>query len=357
MKKLKVVVLGTGNVSSYSVKALHGRPDIEIVGVWAHPETASDMIGKDAGELRGGEGPIGVQISGDMDALIAMKPDCAVLGLNGPDLDAIGTPIAEKFLKAGINMVGTTLAGLIYPPTYPNTDSLARLEKAAAEGNASLFISGIHPGFACDYLPTAILTAANKVTHVSAFELMNYSMAPNEWEMKEGRGFGMPMDFKPMSDNSQFIINTWGPCVAYIAKALGYEVERYVTSYEKALTERDLPVGYGTIPAGTVGAVKLQVTGIINGKEAITVGSVNRMGNDVAPDWQQGAHEGMYRITVEGSPSLFCDFAIDQNDGAYGYSVVALRAINAIPYVVEAKAGVISALDLPMTEPHGAFRN
>jgi hypothetical protein len=54
VKKLRVVVLGTGNVSSYSVKAITGRPDMEIVGVWAHKETAGDWIGKDAGHCMGG---------------------------------------------------------------------------------------------------------------------------------------------------------------------------------------------------------------------------------------------------------------------------------------------------------------
>jgi hypothetical protein len=327
------------------------------VGVWAHAETAGAMIGKDAGELPGGSGPIGVTITGNMDDLIALAPDCAVLGLNGPDLDAIATPIVEKFLKAGINVVGTTLASMIYPPAYPNKQSLARLQKASAEGNASLYISGIHPGFACDHIPALLLTAANKVTHVSAFELFNYSQAPIEFEMKEGRGFGMPMDYKPKADDADFIIGTWGPCVAYIAAALGYEVERFVTRYDKVVTGRDLQVGYGIIKAGTVGAVRLQVTGIVNGKEAITVGNVNRMANDLAPEWPIGATEAMYRVTIEGSPSLFCDFNFDHNDGAYGYSVVALRAVNAIPYVVAAKSGILTSLDLPLTMPSGVFRD
>jgi hypothetical protein len=33
-----------------------------------------------------------------------------------------------------------------------------------------------------------------------------------------------------------------------------------------------------------------------------------------------------------------------------------MRVVNAIPYVVEAKPGLLSALDLPLTLPHHAFR-
>ena len=40
MKKLRVVVIGTGNVASVAIRCLKGREDVELVGVWAHKETA-----------------------------------------------------------------------------------------------------------------------------------------------------------------------------------------------------------------------------------------------------------------------------------------------------------------------------
>lgn len=62
-------------------------------------------------------------------------------------------------------------------------------------------------------------------------------------------------------------------------------MEKYKTSYEKTLTDHDLPVGYGIIPAGTVGAV-------------------NRMGADVAPEWEF-APGMVYRSAL----NLNCDFS------------------------------------------------
>ena len=50
------------------------------------------------------------------------------------------------------------------------------------------------------------------------------------------------------------------------------------------------------------------------------------------------------------------DYVYDHNDGAYGYGVVALRTLNAIPYVVDAKPGILSAIDLPLTVVKGTFR-
>lgn len=354
MKKYRVIILGTGNVSSYAVKALNKRDNMEIVGVWT-TDFAKDDIGKDAGLLRHCDGqPIGVTVTGDLDALIALKPDVAMMGLGGPNVEATAVPIACKLLRAGIDVVGTTLLRYLWPETCLFKDDVAAIEAACKEGNATFFVSGNHPGFACDYLPVAMMTSANKIESINAVEIMNYSIAPNEFEMKEGRGFGMPVEFKALSENPEFIKMTWGPCVDYIASALGYKCEDYTTSYEKAVTDHDVPVAYGTIPAGTVAAVRLTVTGIINGKPAITVGAVNRMSEDCAPDWQSGSKPGVYYITVKGEPSMSMEYSYDMSV-AYGYSIVACRALNAIPAVCAAKAGMISSYDLPFTVPTHAF--
>ena len=49
--KLRVVVIGTGNVASIAIRSLEGREDMELVGVWAHRETAAEVIGTDSGLL------------------------------------------------------------------------------------------------------------------------------------------------------------------------------------------------------------------------------------------------------------------------------------------------------------------
>jgi hypothetical protein len=144
--------------------------------------------------------------------------------------------------------------------------------------------------------------------------------------------------------------------VDFLAHALGYKLDGMKAYYEKALTDHDLPVAYGKVPAGTVGAVRMTLAGIVAGVERIFVGAVNRMAPEVAPEWEIGPRDAMYRIKIEGSPALQLDFYTDRNDGAYGYATTALRAANAIPYVCEAKAGLLTALDLPLAVPHGTLR-
>ena len=59
----RVVVWSTGGVGSIAIDAVHRRPDLELVGVWVHSQ---DKVGRDAGELAGGE-PIGVTATNDAD--------------------------------------------------------------------------------------------------------------------------------------------------------------------------------------------------------------------------------------------------------------------------------------------------
>ena len=47
MKKLRIVVIGTGQLGGIAVRTLQGREDVELVGVWGH----SKHIGLDAGLL------------------------------------------------------------------------------------------------------------------------------------------------------------------------------------------------------------------------------------------------------------------------------------------------------------------
>ena len=84
--KIKVIVIGTGNVAGVAIRCLKGREDMELVGVWAHAETAGDLIGTDSVLLDLDE-PNGVLITGDIEELYALKPDAAVMAINIMDLE------------------------------------------------------------------------------------------------------------------------------------------------------------------------------------------------------------------------------------------------------------------------------
>jgi len=70
----RVVQWTTGNVGKQSVAAIAAHPDLELIGCFAW---SPDKAGRDVGELCG-LAPIGVAATNDVDALLALKPDCVV---------------------------------------------------------------------------------------------------------------------------------------------------------------------------------------------------------------------------------------------------------------------------------------
>jgi 2,4-diaminopentanoate dehydrogenase len=142
-----------------------------------------------------------------------------------------------------------------------------------------------------------------------------------------------------------------------VADHLGAELDEVRETYEKRATDRRLEVASGVIEPGTVGAVRFETIGVVAGREAIVIEHVNRMAPDLAPDWTVPDVDGTYRITVAGDPDLACDLRVGPPGGASAAGMVAtaMRVVNAIPHVVAAPPGIVSATDLPLTLPLAAF--
>jgi 4-hydroxy-tetrahydrodipicolinate reductase len=109
----------------------------------------------------------------------------------------------------------------------------------------------------------------------------------------------------------------------------------------------------GRIEKGTCAAVRFEVQGIIDGEPVLVAAHVNRLCDDVGPDWDRlspGKTSGC-EIEVKGSPSLTCEIEPEGEDGDHntaGITGTAMRVVNAIPVVCAAEPGVVSILDLPL---------
>jgi hypothetical protein len=136
-------------------------------------------------------------------------------------------------------------------------------------------------------------------------------------------------------------------------------VERVNGSLDRELTTRDIAVAFGTIKAGTCGAVRTRAAGVVNGREAIVIEHVIRMARDVAPAWPASEFDATYRVDIEGDPDIHCVLTLGAAEGhGAGHAAMAstaMRVVNAIPYVVAAPAGLLSSLDIPTTLPRHVF--
>jgi 4-hydroxy-tetrahydrodipicolinate reductase len=102
--------------------------------------------------------------------------------------------------------------------------------------------------------------------------------------------------------------------------------------------------------------MRFEVRGMKSGRPVIVLEHVTRLRNDLAPDWPQPPGQGGYRVVLTGEPNYTLDMQMLGSDGDHntaGLKATAMRLINAIPAVVAAEPGLLTALDLPLVTGRG----
>lgn len=359
MHKIRVVVIGTGNIGGIAVRCLQGREDIDLVGVWGRTRN----IGMDAGLLDTDE-PCGAIITDSEEEIFALKPDCAVMALNVRDpLEAqrVNEVWHIKLLEAGINVVTASDGSLVFPPSHADQAYVARLQAAAVTGGSTFYANGQEPGFV-DHMAMLATTMSNTIRRITSYELFNYSMVQDRDEMAMNFGFDELPEKQAILEQPGVQLYVWGGPLINIADKLGYKVERFEELYEKRVAERDIKVAFGTIEMGKVAAIRIRTSAYVAGREAIVVEHVNRMCVDIAPEWKKADTHGCMRVEIEGDPNVAMECTIGDRSkpeelGYDGYLMTVTRIVNAIPYVCAAPPGLTNFRELPMTTPTSAFRS
>jgi 4-hydroxy-tetrahydrodipicolinate reductase len=358
----RVIQWSTGNVGYHALRCILRHPDLELAGLWVH---SPDKVGRDAGELAGLE-PVGVTATNDVDALLALDADCVSYTATADLRPNDALEDICRILAAGKNVVSTSIVSLVHQRGGDAAvqQMVERLEVACAEGGTSCFTSGIDPGFANDLLPITLMGVCERVDQVRVQEILNYATYEQPEVLFHTMGFGQSLDVTPLLLVPGVLGFAWGGAIRMMAEAVGAELDEIREVHERAALDRDIVLQYGTIGAGTQAGLRFEVQGIVGGEPRIIVEHVTRMDDAVAPEWpSQGGGQGHYRIIVTGSPSLDCTLELESEDGDHnvgGLIVTAMKVLNAIPAVVAAPPGVLSAIDLPVVTGvrlmHGAAR-
>lgn len=342
----KVIVWGTGFIGKMVIRELLAHPEYELVGVLVN---APEKDGADVGELVGGA-PVGLRATADVPATLAGPGDA--VAYFGPTAAhaAVNIENMSRALAAGKNVVDTSMTPLVYPKACP-PQMIAPLEKACRDGGTSCFTTGIDPGFANDLLPMTLMGLCGRVDRVRIQEILDYSTYPGDYTPM---GLGDPMEQKALLEEPKVLIFAWGPTVPMIADAIGVELEKIDTIWEKWATPERIEFPHGTIEPGHCAAIRFEIRGWVGGEPRIILEHCNRITNAAAPHWPRArmAENDAYRVIVEGSPNIEQETtfraALDGDPNAGGCLSTGMRAIHAIPAVCAAPPGVLSALDLPL---------
>jgi 4-hydroxy-tetrahydrodipicolinate reductase len=345
----RVIQWSTGNVGRYSLRATIGHPELELVGLWVHGEKKD---GLDAGELCGLP-PVGVSATRDADALLDLEADCVIYTATA-DLRLIeAVDDVCQILRSGKNVVSSSIVPLVHP-SHMGAEIQQRLEEACREGDASLWFSGIDPGFANDVLPLVLSGMSETWTEIRIREIVNYATYDQPEVVLGTMGFGKAMDDIPLILQPGMLSVAWGGTIRLLAEGLGVELDEIAQQHECLAAPHDLDTAMGTIAQGTRAALRFEVQGIVGGKPRLIVEHVTRMHDDLAPEWPQS--DGGYEVIVEGVPRMVCRLDMEDEHGDHavgGVVLTATRLVNAIPAVVAAESRPLTPLDLPLITGRG----
>ena len=175
----------TGNVGRRSVIAAAANPGLELVGCYAW---GADKVGRDVGELCGIE-PLGILATDDVDALLALQPDCVVYNPKWPDVDEM-----VRILEAGVNIVSTAA----FITGHSLGDGRDRIVAACERGGASDLRERHQPRVRrlLAIVSAGICDRVDSVSVLESADSTGYDSPDTELPV----GFGRPIDDPALPD-------------------------------------------------------------------------------------------------------------------------------------------------------------
>ncbi|OEJ28113.1 dihydrodipicolinate reductase [Streptomyces agglomeratus] len=346
---IPTVVWGTGNVGRAAVRAVDAHPALGLAAVLVHNPA---KVGRDAGDLGGLDRALGVAASDDIEAVLAAGPRAVVYAASGdvrPD-EALADIV--RAIRSGAVVVTPSLYAL-YDRHGAPPELREPVLAAVAEGGGSLFVSGVDPGWGNDVLPLLISGLGSTVDVIRCQEIFDYSTYDQPESVRHLIGMGHPMDYEPLMLAPTVPTMVWGGQIRLMARALGAELDEIRETLDRRALDTTVTTRtMGEFEAGTQGAVRFEVQGIVAGEPRIVIEHVTRIHPSCAPDWPappDGA--GAHRVIIEGRPRIEVTVEAtdeDENRSAGGNATAVGRLVGAIDWLVDAKPGLYDALDVPL---------
>ncbi|MEU8356673.1 dihydrodipicolinate reductase [Nonomuraea sp. NPDC048882] len=351
---VSTIVWGTGNIGRAAIRAVEAHPALELTAVLVHDPA---KLGRDAGDLAGLGRHLGVAATGDPEAVLATGPRAVVYAASGDIRPAEALADIVKAVRAGAVVVTPSLYALYDHRSAP-PDMREPVLAAVKEGGGSLFVSGVDPGWGNDVLPLLVSGLATTVDAVRCQEIFDYSTYDQPDAVRYLVGMGQPMDYEPPMIAPTVPSMVWGGQIRLMARALGVELDEIRESvHRRELDTTVTTASMGAFEAGTQGAVRFEVQGVVDGEALIVIEHVTRIHPSCAPDWPLPPDGvGAHRVIIEGRPRIEVTVEAADEDGnrsAGGNATAVGRLVGAIDWLDQAPPGLYDALDVPLRPATG----
>jgi len=356
---LRIIQWATGNTGVRALREVVRDPMFELVGVRVFDPAKE---GKDAGELCG-EAATGIKATTDRSSLLALDADCVIYT---PTATGSGETRAglseEEVVEDVVAMTGsgksivTSCTDFFGGGLRFREDHRARILDACKKSGASIYATGSDPGFITEMVPLAFLSIQRSVELIEIEEYGDLRFRPSPYMILEQMRYGKPLsEFNP-DRRMNHLFGEYKLPLNTLAGFAGLNVEEWTAEGGCAAARHDETIVAGEIKAGTAGAQRVIIRGLIGGKDVIRFIQYSYVTLDLDPDWEM--RPSGWRLKVLGDSPMTIDIAYPLDaPGSLARIVPAINAnglVNAIPYVCAAPPGFLTAADIPHVLPTSA---
>jgi hypothetical protein len=327
-KKIRVVQYGIGPIGASIVRLMRQKASLEIVGaIDKDPAKA----GRDLGEVVGApDAPWGVVVLADAAAVLERPVDVVIHSTSSYLENVMDQLLA--CLSAGCCIV-STCEELAYPwRKHPGLSE--KLDAAAKEEGVALVGTGVNPGFVMDKLVLTLSAVSQKVDSARAVRVVDASKRRLPLQKKIGAGM-TPDEFRAQVAAGAIKHHGLPESVAMVAEGLGISLDDISETIEPVIAEETVKTEFLEVAAGQVAGVHQIARGTSGGKEKIYL----------ELKMYVGAKQPADSIELKGEPNI----SLVIPGGTHGDVATAAVAVNSIPAILAAPAGLRTSRDLPLT--------
>ena len=331
MENIKVIVWGIGTMGTLMAKILAEKEGVELVGAL---DSAPDKVGRPLSEITGISGHEKINVSRDTEEVLLMDADVVLLAVSsfmGETLEPI-----RKIIQSGKNVI-TIAEEWAYPRLTAPKES-GEIDALARSRGVTVLGTGVNPGFVLDTLIIALSGTCSSVRKISAKRINDLS--PFGPTVMKTQGVGCtPEEFRRGLEDGTIVGHIGFPqSIHMIASSLGIRLEKITQSVDPIISGIHRKTACADVRPGQVAGCSHRAEGWSGGEPVIILEHPQQIQPDV-----EGVETGDY-ITIEGIP----DIQVAIKPEIPGGTATAALAVNMIPQVINAPAGLASMAELPV---------
>jgi hypothetical protein len=340
--KTRIIQWATGSVGAAQLREVIDRPEFDLVGLFVFSD---DKAGVDAGTLVG-RPPTGVLATNDKQAILALEADLVLHAASKGFAQNTNTDDIVALLKSGKSVITTTSYNHL--PTY-GAEACERIHAACQAAGVRFHAAGEHPGFMFERLAVGLTALSQRVDKITVQEFVDCSGISARVMLVDLMGMGKrPEEISPDSAMFRAVSVQYEQALAAAADVLNLRFDEIRREIRTATSDKDVEVACGVLPAGTVVGQILSWSALQAGRPVLVAEEYWSAVREI-PEWGLSLDgQFLVRVLIEGAPNIRTEVVIgndplgDGSGTSGGQLAVAMTAVRAIPYVLEAPPGVVT---------------